>query len=297
MKVAEESVLPSQPIFRFAPSPNGYLHLGHAYSVLFTERAAKGVRGTMLLRIEDIDIARCKPEYENAIIEDLIWLETSWPEPVWRQSDRFAAYQAASEQLGRMGLLYPCFCSRAEIAKNAEGNDPDGAPLYPGTCRHLSKAEATRRIDAGEPVQWRLKMDEAQESVGDVLVIRECPVTDRDVRFERGQQRAAEPERWGDVVLVRKDTPTSYHLSVVVDDAEQGVSHVTRGMDLFAATDIHVLLQALLGLPSPVYAHHGLITDAEDLKLSKSAGAPALRDLRAAGWTPAMVRRRLDLED
>lgn len=288
--------MPSQPIFRFAPSPNGYLHLGHAYSALFTQRAAHAIGGTVLLRIEDIDILRSKPEFDAAILEDLHWLGFEWPEPVMRQSDRFAAYQQAAEVLGQSRLLYPCFCTRTDVAEHATGTDPEGGPLYPGTCRHLHTSEVEQRIRAGEQVQWRLKMDNALARVGDMLVVRECPVTDRDVRFEAERPRTAEPSRWGDVVVIRKDTPTSYHLSVVVDDAAQAVTHVTRGMDLHSATDIHVLLQALLGLPSPIYAHHGLITDALDMKLSKSAGSPPLRALRDAGWTPADVRRRLDFE-
>lgn len=288
--------MPSQPIFRFAPSPNGYLHLGHAYSALFTQRAAQAVGGITLLRIEDIDIARCKPEYDAAILEDLRWLDYRWPEPVLRQKDRFAEYEKAAKKLRTGGLLYPCFCSRQEIAAHATEIDPDGAPIYPGTCRHLSPAEVTRRLAAGDPVQWRLKNDEAQEEIGDMLIVRECSVDDKDVHFRDEKPRAIEPGRWGDVVLVRKDTPTSYHLSVVVDDEAQGVTHVTRGMDLLAATDIHVLLQALLGYHSPVYAHHGLVTDGLD-KLAKSAGAAPLRMLRETGWTAEAVRRRVGLAD
>jgi glutamyl-Q tRNA(Asp) synthetase len=288
--------MPSQPIFRFAPSPNGYLHLGHAYSALFTQRAAKALGGTMLLRIEDIDLSRCKPEFVEAIYEDLKWLGLSWPEPVVHQSLRFPEYQHTAEQLREAGLLYPCFCSRADIAAVAADTDPEGAPLYPGTCRHLAQANVQLRIATGEPHQWRLRMDEALRLVGDILAIRECPVTDRDVQFDEARPRAADPGRWGDVILVRKETPTSYHLSVVVDDAAQAVSHVTRGMDLHAATDIHVLLQALLGLPSPIYAHHGLITDGLDFKLSKSAGSPSLRSMRQAGWTAEGLKARLGLD-
>jgi glutamyl-Q tRNA(Asp) synthetase len=289
--------MPSQPIFRFAPSPNGYLHLGHAYSALFTQRAASAAGGTMLLRIEDIDIARCKPEFVEAIYEDLKWLGLSWPEPVVHQSLRFPHYQRAADQLRQAGLLYPCFCSRSDIAAAATESDPEGAPLYPGTCRHLSDANVQLRLATGEPHQWRLSMDAALQLVGDILAIRESPVTDRDVQFDETRPRAADPGPWGDVVLVRKDTPMSYHLTVVVDDAAQGVTHVTRGMDLQAATDIHVLLQALLGLPSPSYAHHGVITDGLDFKLSKSAGSPPLRRMREGGWTPDDLRRRLGLAD
>jgi len=288
--------LPSQPIFRFAPSPNGYLHLGHAYSALFTQRAAQAVGGITLLRIEDIDIARCKPEYDAAILADLRWLDYRWPEPVLHQKDRFAEYEKTAAKLKKSDLLYPCFCSRQEIAADATETDPDGAPIYPGTCKHLPQAEVERRLAAGDPVQWRLKNDEAQEEIGDMLIVRECPVDDRDVHFRDEKPRAIEPGRWGDVVLVRKDTPTSYHLSVVVDDAAQGVTHVTRGMDLLAATDIHVLLQALLGFHSPVYAHHGLVTDGLD-KLAKSAGASPLRLLRESGWTAEAVKRRVGLAD
>lgn len=287
--------MPSQPIFRFAPSPNGYLHLGHAYSALFTQRAAQAVEGVALLRIEDIDTERCRPEFDAQIREDLHWLGYDYPEPVMRQSDRFAEYEKAAQKLRIDGLLYPCFCSRKDFIDQATETAPDDSPVYPGICRHLSVEEVAQRFAAGIPVQWRLKMDEAQESIGDVLVVRECPCDDRDVHFRDERPRAIEPGRWGDVVLVRKDTPTSYHLSVVVDDAEQGVTHVTRGMDLVDTTDIHVLLQALLGLHSPVYAHHGLITD-KLAKLSKSAGAPPLRSMREAGWTPAKLRARLGFD-
>ena len=289
--------MPSQPIFRFAPSPNGYLHLGHAYSALFTQRAAATVDGVTLLRIEDIDVTRCKPEFDTAIREDLEWLGYPFPEPVMRQSERFPIYEATAAKLRQAGLIYPCFCSRAEIAAQATERDPEGAPLYPGTCRHLAPAEVETRLAAGHPVQWRLNMQLAQEEIGDILVIRECPVTDCDVLFSEERPRPCEPGRWGDVVLVRKETPTSYHLSVVVDDAEQGVTHVTRGMDLHAATDIHVLLQALLGLPSPLYAHHGLITDGLDMKLSKSDGVQPLRALRESGWSSEQVWRRLGFAD
>jgi len=288
--------LPSQPIFRFAPSPNGHLHLGHAYSALFTQRAAEAVDGVALLRIEDIDTTRCKPEFERAVYEDLKWLGYEYPEPVMVQSQRLAEYEKAAQRLRTANLLYPCFCSRKDIATRSTLADPDDSPLYPGTCRHLSATEVAERFAANVPVQWRLKMDEAQEEIGDVLVVRECPVDDRDVHFGEERPRAIEPGRWGDVVLIRKDTPASYHLSVVVDDEAQGVTHVTRGLDLLASTDVHELLQALLGLHSPVYAHHGLITDALSHKLSKSAGAPALKLLREAGWTPAAVRKRLGFD-
>ncbi len=263
--------------------------MGHAYSALFTAHWARVLGGVMLLRIEDIDIARCRPEFVAALYDDLDWLGLSWPEPVRRQSEHFGDYERAAGYLRQMGLLYPCFCSRTEIrAAAGDASDPEGAPVYPGTCRALTGAERAVRLASGAPVQWRLDM-EAAMAQSSRLEIREthpdpaAPVT----------TRKAEPGRWGDVVIVRKDTPTSYHLSVVVDDALQGVTHVTRGMDLYAATDIHVLLQALLDLPSPLYCHHDLVRDEAREKLSKSKGSASLRDLRADGWTPARVRTAL----
>lgn len=282
------------PIFRFAPSPNGYLHLGHAYSALFTAESAKAAGGTMLLRIEDIDGERCKPEYDAAIIEDLKWLGLTWPEPVMRQSRRFEAYFAAAKGLRARDLLYPCFCSRNDIALKATATDPDGAALYPGTCRHLTDTQVAEKIVAGKTPQYRLDMAAALKVTGHLMVSE--PLAEGDILL-LGAQRAARPERWGDIVLVRKDTPASYHLAVVVDDAAQKVTHVTRGMDLYHATDIHVVLQSLLGLPSPVYIHHELVmTEAGDEKLSKSKGSPSLRHLRDAGWTPEDVRRHLGFE-
>ena len=262
------------PIFRFAPSPNGYLHLGHAFSAIFTAEAAKAAGGTMLLRIEDIDRERCKPEFEAAIFEDLRWLGLTWPEPVMRQSDRLEVYFEAAKGLRARDLLYPCFCSRSEIALKSTGTDPDGAPLYPGTCRHLTDTQVAEKIVAGKQPQYRLDMAAALKVTGHLMVSEPALSGDKVLL---GAKRAANPERWGDVVLVRKDTPTSYHLAVVVDDAEQKVTHVTRGMDLYHATDVHVVLQSLLGLPSPLYSHHDLVlTEAGDEKLSKSKGSPAL---------------------
>lgn len=280
------------PVFRFAPSPNGHLHLGHAYSALFTAIWAKALGGRFLLRIEDIDPIRSKPEFTEAIFEDLHWLGLVWEEPVWRQSERMPAYIAAAEGLSAADLLYPCFCSRSDIAAEATGTDPDGAPLYPGTCRHRDPAEVADRLAAGAPVQWRLKVAEARARTG-LLTYSVAGPTPRD----RPQIRYARPERWGDVVLQRKETPTSYHLSVVVDDAAQGVTHVTRGRDMEAATDIHVLLQMLLGLPSPLYTFHRLLLDADGQKLAKSRNSKSLRDLRAEGWTPADVRREVGFGD
>ena len=276
------------PILRFAPSPNGLLHLGHAYSALFTSLWAEALGGRFLLRIEDIDITRSKPEFTAAIFEDLAWLGLAWEEPVMRQSDRFAIYAAAADRLKRRDLLYPCFCSRAELASHASGTDPDGAPLYPGTCRHLPPGEARRRLQQGAEANWRLKTDDAVALTG-VLTYSVAGPTPAD----RPQIRYARPERWGDVVLQRKGTPTSYHLSVVVDDDAEAVTHVTRGRDMEPSTDIHVLLQMLLGLGSPLYTFHKLILDEEGKKLSKSKDSPSLRSLREAGRTAEEIRREL----
>jgi glutamyl-Q tRNA(Asp) synthetase len=276
------------PILRFAPSPNGHLHLGHAFSALFTDFWAKQLGGRFLLRLEDTDISRCKPEFAAAIHDDLLWLGLDWPTPVMVQSERFPLYAAEARRLATRGLLYPCFCSRSEIAETAAGTDPDGAPLYAGTCRHLGTAEIAERLDRGDPVQYRLRSDEAIALAGPLTFTVAGP-TPRD----RPQIRYARPELWGDVVIQRKGTPTSYHLSVVVDDAAQGITHVTRGRDMEPSTDIHVLLQMLLGLGQPIYTFHKLILDETGRKLSKSKGSKSLRDLRTEGWSAADVRTRL----
>jgi len=281
------------PILRFAPSPNGRLHLGHAYAALFADRAARALGGTMLLRIEDIDRARCKPEFDAALRQDLAWLGLSWPEPALRQSERFPAYAGAAARLRDRGLLYPCFCSRSAVAAAASAKDPDGAPLYPGTCRHRDPAEAEARLAAGEPAQWRLRQDAARDAAGPLLAFVELDPVRLRAGTVAGDPVAARPELWGDAVLVRKDTPTSYHLAVVVDDAAQGVTHVTRGRDLFPATHLHRLLQALLGLPTPLYCHHRLIRDENQEKLAKSRSSPSLQSLREAGASPAAIRTRL----
>jgi glutamyl-Q tRNA(Asp) synthetase len=281
-------MMTSQPILRFAPSPNGRLHPGHAYSALYTWHAAAQVGGTALLRIEDTDLERCKPEFTQAIFEDLHWLGLDWPEPVLVQSERFPIYAEAAERLREQGLVYPCFCTRAEVAAHANDTDPDGAPLYAGTCRHLPPAVVAERLARGDAVQYRLDMDEALSRTG-ALSFTVVGPTLRD----RPQVRFAKPDRWGDFVLQRKGTPTSYHLSVVVDDAAQGITHVTRGRDMEAATDIHVLLQFLLGLGSPIYSFHKLLMGDDGRKLSKSKGSPSLADLREQGWSEADVRREL----
>jgi len=286
----------SVPTFRFAPSPNGYLHLGHALSALINADMARAAGGRLLLRIEDIDATRCRPEFEAAIHEDLAWLGIAWEQPVRRQSEHFADYAAALARLDAQGLLYPSFESRSEIARlvSARGEgwprDPDGAPLYPGAAREMPLAERERRIAAGEPYALRLDTTRALARAG--------ALTFTETGAPAGAQTAiaAMPQVWGDVVLARKETPTSYHLSVVVDDALQGITHVVRGQDLYQATSVHRVLQALLAFHPPLYHHHRLILDAEGKKLSKSTGATALRELRRQGKTPADIRRVVGLE-
>jgi glutamyl-Q tRNA(Asp) synthetase len=284
------------PVLRFAPSPNGRLHLGHAFSALFTARAAKAMGGAFLLRVEDIDPIRSKPEFDAGILEDLSWLGLDWPQPVTRQSTRMPAYAAAIEALKERKLVYPCFCSRSGTAAMTTAADPDEAPLYTGVCRNLSEGEIAERMTRGDPAQWRLKMDMALAEAGR-LSVTEAPVSECDALWGDAIERPAMPARWGDVVLVRKETPTSYHLSVVIDDAAQGVTHVTRGMDLFAAADLHVLLQRLLGLPSPLYCHHRLLLDGQGQKLAKSKKSPSLQHLRQSGSSPGDVRRTLGFYD
>ena len=280
------------PVFRFAPSPNGLLHLGHALSALMNFDMARAAGGRFLLRIEDIDRNRCRPEFEAAIYEDLAWLGIRWEEPVRRQSDHLDDYQAALDALTAGGLVYPSFESRAGIARLVAARgpawpcDPDGAPLYAGAGKALSPDERARRMAGAEP--FALRLDTATASV------RAGPLAWDETGGERGRV-AAVPEAWGDVVLARKEMPTSYHLSVVVDDALQGVTDVVRGQDLFWATSVHRLLQALLRLPQPTYHHHRLILDADGRKLSKSTRATALRELRAQGATPDDLRRMVGL--
>jgi glutamyl-Q tRNA(Asp) synthetase len=284
------------PTFRFAPSPNGFLHLGHAFSALLNFDLARQSGGRLLLRIEDIDATRCRPEYETAIYHDLAWLGLAWEAPVRRQSEHFDAYRAAIDRLDRDGLVYASFESRAEIARlvrarEANGSwprDPDGAPLYPGSARSQPPDERARRMQAGEPYALRLDMAAALARAGRLTWREQSP----DGRIETV---AADPAAWGDVVLARKETPTSYHVSVVVDDAAQEVTNIVRGCDLFAATSVHRLLQALLGLSEPVYRHHPLILDADRRKLAKSTQATGLRELRAGGASPADIRRMVGL--
>jgi glutamyl-Q tRNA(Asp) synthetase len=269
------------PTTRFAPSPTGFLHIGHALSALFARQQA-GPDGRMLLRLEDIDQTRCRQDYAAAIEADLAWLGLDWPRPVRVQSMHFTEYAAAIQGLRDRGLAYPCFCTRSAAQAEAAGAvaAPHGlGPVYPGTCRHLSDLERAEKIAAGVPHALRLDVAKALLETG--------PLTWRDL--DRGSIQAA-PERLGDVVLARKDCPTSYHLSVTWDDALQGVDLVTRGEDLFEATHIHRLLQALLGLPVPVWRHHPLLLDAAGRRFAKRDKAPTLGAMRESGKTPAEVR-------
>jgi glutamyl-Q tRNA(Asp) synthetase len=286
-----------RPVFRFAPSPNGELHLGHALSALLGFEQALACGGRFLLRIEDIDTGRTRPAFVAGIIEDLRWLGLAWEEPVVFQSQRFPAYRVAAQRLQDMGLLYPCFATRAEIdaAASPDAQDPDGAPLYPGLYKGRDASEVARRRAAGELFALRLDMAKALAAAAGKP--RSTPLTFTELAEEDGspQIMAAQPERWGDAVIVRKDVPASYHLAVVVDDAWQGVTHVTRGQDLLAATDLHRLLQVLLDLPEPLYRHHRLITDAAGRKFAKSARDTSLKSLREAGQQPADIRRLVGL--
>jgi glutamyl-Q tRNA(Asp) synthetase len=284
------------PVFRFAPSPNGYLHLGHALSALINADMARAAGGRLLLRIEDIDAARCRPEFEAAIYDDLAWLGLQWEQPVWRQSEHLDDYRAALARLETMGLIYPSFESRAEIAamiaqRELWPRDPDGAPLYPGEAKQMPASERARRMASGAPYALRLDMPAALRRAG-ALTWTE---TGAGPCGETGTV-AADPASWGDAILARKDTPTSYHLAVVVDDVAQGVSDVVRGRDLYHATSVHRLLQTLLGLPAPRYHHHRLILDEAGNKLSKSTQATGLRELRAQGVTPADIRKMVGLD-
>jgi glutamyl-Q tRNA(Asp) synthetase len=268
-------------VTRFAPSPTGYLHLGHVHSALTGWRAARDAGGRFLLRIEDIDHTRCRPHFTDAIIEDLGWLGLDWDGPIRKQSEHLADYRAALARVEALELLYPCFCTRrdiqAEIAR--AGGAPQGqlGPIYPGTCRHLGPAERTARLASGIDYALRLDVTAAAAHTGPLSWLE----GDREI--------AADPLSLGDVVLARKEMPTSYHLAVTVDDALQGVTLVTRGADLYPATHIHRLLQALLGLPTPRYRHHPLLMDMRGRRLAKRDGAPTIRAMREAGMTPDQV--------
>lgn len=272
---------------RFAPSPTGYLHLGHAYSALFASEAARREGGTFLLRIEDIDPVRCRSGFVEAIFEDLRWLELSWPEPVRRQSEHLPDYQKALKYLQDLDLLYPCFCTRRALAEEAAlaGHAPHGVSegVYPGTCRSLDPRERQEKLAFFKTANWRLNVQAALHHTGTLFW--------RD--GERGEIEAR-PQDFGDVVLARKDVPTSYHLSVTVDDHLQGVSLVTRGEDLFRSTDIHRLLQALLGYETPLYHHHALMTDEQGRRYAKRDRSVTLRSLRESGQTAEDIKRAIN---
>lgn len=286
------------PVFRFAPSPNGFLHLGHAYSALLNFDLARKGGGRFLLRIEDIDPIRCRPEFETAIFEDLSWLGIEWEQPVRRQSEHLEFYRDALDRLSHEGLIYSSFESRAQIKKLVQAKDqagawprdPDNGPLYPGDAKRMSAEERSAKIKSGAPYVLRLDIAAASERAGKLSWTEQGAGPDG----ETGEV-AAKPEQWGDVILARKETPTSYHLSVVVDDALQGVTQIVRGVDLFWATGVHRLLQELLGLPQPVYLHHPLLPDEAGKKLSKSTAATGLRELRAKGASPESIRRLVGL--
>ena len=270
---------------RFAPSTNGFLHLGHAYAARFA--AQQGQK--FLLRIEDTDITRCKPEFETAALEDLAWLGLEWQEPVVRQTDRFDIYAEALEDLKRRGLVYPCFCSRKQVLAEIEAlhqaphHGIDGL-IYPGTCRALSASMQRAKLAAGQQHVWRLDMKAALGSLKGPLLWHDQ---------EKGQV-VAEPQRAGDFVLARLGTPTSYHLAVTLDDAAQGVSLVTRAVDLRDSTHLHCLLQALFDLPKPQYLFHPLLTDAQGKRFAKRDKSQTLRELRALGCSPAHVWEKID---
>ena len=281
-----------RPVFRFTPSPNGALHLGHAYSAILNFEMARESGGRFLLRMEDIDTDRCSPALERAMLDDLAWLGLSWEEPVRRQSEHFADYEKALDALEAEGLVYRAYLSRSEIRRLVEAHettgtpwprDPDGAPLYPGSREECGDDDAPYllRLDMERALAWRGEAPEWIEE-GSGPDGQSGPVS-------------ADPAAWGDVVLARRDTPTSYNLSVVLDDALQGVTHVVRGRDLFHATSVHVLLQDLLGLPRPRYFHHDLVLAEDGRKLSKSNRDTSLQSLRAAGATPEDIRRMIGL--
>lgn len=293
----------TEPVFRFAPSPNGHLHLGHALSALLNARAAVALHGRFLVRVEDIDQTRCTPELESNMFEDLAWLGVPLDEPVLRQSEAFPHYRSALEKLQDLGLVYLAYLTRAEIRRFVAGHeekggpwprDPDGAPLYPGDDAVLSEEEIQERSQSDAPFALRLDMKAALSRIGEPLTWQEFGA-EGPALFEPAKSIAVDAASWGDVVLARKDTPTSYHLSVVVDDARQGITDVLRGQDLYAATSVHRVLQHLLDLAEPRYRHHRLILGDDGRKLSKSNQDTSLRSLREAGVTHADLRKRIEL--
>ncbi len=294
MPETEQKTKEKQAVFRFAPSPNGELHLGHAYSALVTNHLATQCGGRFLLRIEDVDGGRAREEYEHQIYDDLHWLGLRWERPVWKQSEHLDNYKKALDKLNKLGLLYPCFASRAEINRHpltkTMPDTPDGFPIYPGIYRNLPAAEATQRIHNGEPHTLRLNMQKAVE----LALTRVKTISFRERQHDGSYMIVEEnPSKWGDVVLARKEIPTSYTLAVVVDDALQGVTHVTRGEDLYYATSLQRLLQILLDLPEPLYFHHPLIVDMTGRKLSKSDEDVSLKAIRTTGLAPQQLRLQL----
>jgi glutamyl-Q tRNA(Asp) synthetase len=298
--MAEEtmSLLSGQkPVLRFAPSPNGRLHLGHALSAILNHDMAKAMAGRFLLRIEDIDLARCTEELEQGIYEDVAWLGLDWEMPVRKQSDHFDVYRKGLDRLIAMGVAYPSFMSRGDVKAfvtdyEAGGNiwprDPDGALHYPALDKQRPEHEASALLSSGKKHAWRLDMDKA-------LALLETPLQWRETGSGSDEVIDADPAAWGDVVLSRSDAPSSYHLSVVMDDAVQGITHVVRGMDLYHATSVHRLLQELLGLPAPEYHHHRLILDDTGNKLSKSRGSSSLQVLREQGLAGSDIRGLLGI--
>jgi glutamyl-Q tRNA(Asp) synthetase len=281
--MTERKITNPRFVTRFAPSPTGRLHKGHAYSALAAYKAANDAGGRFLLRVEDIDTTRCKAEFTAGIYEDLAWLGLKWEQPVRIQSEHFGDYQAALDQLKDRGLAYPCFCTRkdiqSEIARSKSApHGPDG-PIYPGICKGLTKDQVSKKLAAGDVHAWRLDLTAALQMIDEPLVWQD----------QKKGTITATPEELGDVVLARKDTPTSYHLSAVVDDALQHVSHIVRGEDLYHATHIHVVLQHLLGLPTPSYYHHGLLVDEKGERFAKRNKSVTLESLRAAGQDPTAL--------
>ena len=287
---------------RFAPSPNGWLHLGHAYSALTGADLAAQAGGQFIVRLEDIDVGRARPHFVDGIYQDLEWLGLDWPQPVMVQSERFEIYQTSLNKLRQQGLVYPCWATRRDISnaiaqRTADGEswprDPDGAPLYPGLYRDLPDSERRKLMWEGGSYAWRLDMQKAVQMIERNEGTNSAPFHYIETASGKERRIAFDPLSYGDVVLARKDVPTSYHLAVVVDDAAQNITHVTRGQDLAAATSIHIVLQKLLGLPTPLYHHHGLVRDTSGRRLSKQAGDSGFRELRQMGLSVNEVKALL----
>jgi len=285
-------------VTRFAPSPTGFLHLGHAYSAILASDAAAKAGGVFLLRLEDIDTTRCRPEFEISIYDDLAWLGLDWPLPIRRQSDHMADYAAALDRLRALGVVYRCFLTRKEIAAaslsapHTPGEGADGV-IYRGPAQRMSLDEEDSRIARGESFAWRLSLKYSQDLLGENFARLEF--VEREPGSNTEQIASAQPDLLGDVIIARKDTPTSYHLSVTHDDALQGVTHIIRGEDLLLSTHIHVLLQRLLNLPTPIYWHHPLLTGPDGKRYAKRDKSLTLAALREAGVSPAEIRSRIGL--